>query len=267
MLRTAPFSLPLISLASVSLALTLPLGCGGEKQPAAVPETESEGEWEESESPSENEAPEAEEADDEASEEEEITKIPTECSGKGEVCTPPGKWVSKLCADVHSDVALFMFQSGTPWQRMYLTRETDAVNASGGASVAGKLAFDEEVLILRHRPVKKGGIQVGSASGSYDALRWDGSCVSLEGEELTTNTPPKAKTTRIEWKWIGEKMQDALREDEKVNSTYIARRKECKGVSMGAVTKKCEKLDQELIDVIVAYVRSTSSLPEPKPLP
>src|SRR5688572_30715465 len=81
---------------------------------------------------------------------EDSEKIPTECSKYSEeTCVPAGKWVSRLCADVYADVALFMFQSGTPWQRVFLTRETDAVNASGGASVVGKLAFDEEVLVLR----------------------------------------------------------------------------------------------------------------------
>jgi hypothetical protein len=252
---------------SVVLTFT---ACGGSSKPADAPQGEEPPDESWDDEAEEDQGDEEGASDDEAAPAEPeavIDGIPSECEGKGEVCTPPSRWVSKLCADVYSDVALYMFQSGTPWQRMYLTRETDAINASGGASVAGKLAFDEEVLVLRHRPVKKDGIQVGSASGSYDAMRWDGSCVSLEGEELTTNVPPKPKTTRVEWKWIGGDMRDALREDETVNKTYIARRKECKGVSMGAVSKKCEKLDKQLIDVIVDYVRSTSSLPEPKAQP
>lgn len=195
---------------------------------------------------------------------EDSEKIPTECSKYSEdTCIPAGKWVSRLCADVYAEVALFMFQSGTPWQRVYLTRETDAVNASGGASVVGKLAFDEEVLVLRHRVAGADDVQVGSGGGSYDALRWDGSCVSLEGEEVTTNRPPVAKTSRVEWRWLGDDMQAALRKDPKVNETFLARKKECKGVTMGAVTKKCEQLDKKLIEVTVEHVRSTSSLPQP----
>lgn len=195
-------------------------------------------------------------------------QVPTECSKNSKsTCVPPGKWVTRLCQDVHSDVALFMFQEGTPWKRMYLTRETDAINASGGASVVGKLAFDEEVLILRHRAADSESIQVGSGGGSYDALRWDGSCVSLEGEEVTDRHPPKAKTSRVEWRWLGEDMEAALRRDDKVNETFIARKRECKGATMGAVSKKCERLDQELIDVTVEYVRRTSDLPQPKNQP
>jgi hypothetical protein len=199
---------------------------------------------------------------------EDSEQIPTQCSKYSEdTCVPAGKWVSRLCADVYADVALFMFQSGTPWQRMYMTRETDAVNASGGASVVGKLAFDEEVLVLRHRQAGADDIQVGSGNGSYDALRWDGSCVSLEGEEVTSNHPPKAKTSRIEWRWLGEDMQAALREDKTVNDTFIARKKECKGVTMGAVSKKCEVLDKKLIDVTADFVRGASGLPQPKHQP
>ncbi len=200
--------------------------------------------------------------------EEDSEQIPTECSSKsGSTCVPAGKWVRRLCQDVHADVALFMFQSGTPWQRMYLTRETDAINASGGASVAGTLAFDEEVLVLRHRQAGEDGIQVGSSSGSYDALRWDGSCVSLEGEEVTSNKPPKAKTSRIEWRWLGDDMKKALRKNSAVDETYVARKRECKGATMGAVSKKCENLDKKLIEVTADFVRGTDSLPQPKNQP
>ncbi len=200
--------------------------------------------------------------------EEDSEQIPTKCSSKsGSTCVPAGKWVRRLCQDVHADVALFMFQSGTPWQRMYLTRETDAINASGGASVAGTLAFDEEVLVLRHREVGENSIQVGSGSGSYDALRWDGSCVSLEGEEVTTREPPKAKTSRIEWRWLGDDMQDALREDDTVDETFVARKRECKGATMGTVSKKCQQLDEKLIEVTAKFVRGTQSLPQPKNQP
>jgi hypothetical protein len=149
---------------------------------------------------------------------------------------------------------------------MYLTRETEAVNASGGASLEGKLAFDEEVLILRHR----GGdsaIVVGSGSGSYDALRWNGSCVSLDAEELTQDVPPSAKFSHIEWRWLGDDTQAALRQDPVVDKTYIARKRECKGVTLGAVSKKCEVLDKQLAEVVVKSVRDGLSIPEPENRP
>ncbi len=200
--------------------------------------------------------------------EEDSEKVPTKCSSQpGSVCVPAGKWVRRLCADVYPGVALFMFQSGTPWQRMYLTRETDAVNASGGATIGGTLEFDEEVLVLRHRGAGDDDIQIGSGGGSYDALRWNGSCVSLEGEELTSRHPPKAKASPIDWRYIGDDMESALRKDSTVNDTYIARKRECKGATMGAVSKKCEVLDKKLSAVTVEFVRGASNLPQPKEQP
>ncbi len=198
---------------------------------------------------------------------ESATRVPTQCAPAQSECLPPQGWVKKLCDGVFPEVALYMFQAGTPWQRMYLRGETEAVNASGGASVAGMMAFDEEVLILRHRGTAGDGIQIGDGSGQYDALRWNGSCVSLEGGELSAQRPPRPKHSRVEWKWLGDGMRSALKQDVDVRQTYGARRKECKGASMGRVSQKCERLDRQLVDVIVQYVRSGASLPEPNEQP
>lgn len=189
--------------------------------------------------------------------------VPDACAPGKDDCVPDPAFVSKLCQDVHQDVALYMFRQGTPWQRLYLRGRTEAVNASGGASIEGFLEFDEEVLVLRSRKASKDGIQVGDSSGSYDALRWNGSCVSLDGGEVTTSTPPKPKASRVEWRWMGENMRNAVRRKESVAEAFRARQKECKGATMGAVTKKCEQLDGKLIDEIVKYVRVTSDLPQP----
>jgi hypothetical protein len=108
--------------------------------------------------------------------------------------------VKELCGGFYPDVALVMFAKESPWTRAYLTRDVQAWNASGGASSADKLVFDEEVLVLFHREVDQGGVVVSGASGGYDVLRWDGSCASLAGEELTQKRPPKAKSARIVWK-------------------------------------------------------------------
>lgn len=188
---------------------------------------------------------------------------PDSCAPGKADCVPGEAFTQKLCSDVYPDAALYMFRQGTPWQRLYLRGRTEAINASGGATVAGFLEFDEEVLMLRHRAADSKGIQIGSGNGQYDALRWDGSCVSLEGEEVTTQVPAKPKHTRVEWRWLGDKMQDALRTDDDLSTTYRARQKECKGVSIGDVSKQCEKLDAQLIQKIVNFVRSHGELPQP----
>lgn len=195
-----------------------------------------------------------------------IKGIPESCARETEqgFCVPEERFVKTLCDDVHQDVALWMFREGTPWTRAYLTRKTEAWNASGGASIQGELAFDEEVLILRERLSKSGGIQVSGAMGSYDALRWNGSCVSLMAEEITKQRPPKLLHSRVEWRSMSEPMQEALRGNEQIVETYRARRSECKGATMGEVSKKCEQLDDKLVALIVKHVREGGPLVEPK---
>jgi hypothetical protein len=129
------------------------------------------------------------------------------------------------------------------------------------------LEFDEEVLVLKHRKAAKGGMQVSGAGGGYEALRWNGACVTLSGEEVTLNRPPKPKYAKVEWKWIEEPMREALKQDTTVRDAYIAWRKECKGVTMGTVSKKCVTADARLSEVIVEFVSGGGALAEPEQLP
>jgi hypothetical protein len=195
-----------------------------------------------------------------------VQGVPTDCARQspGGYCLPEESFVRTLCNDIHADVALVMFGPNTPWSRVFLTRNTDAWNASGGASVNDKLAFDEEVLVLRERKAQEGGMQVSGAMGSYDVLRWNGSCASLMAEEITQQKPPKALHSRVEWKWLSEPMQEALRKNSQIVEAYQARRKECKGVNFGEVSKKCEQLDTKLVNLIVQHVRDGGELATPK---
>jgi hypothetical protein len=195
--------------------------------------------------------------------------VPEACdsSANGEACTPPQPWVKKLCNGVYAEVALVMFRGGTPWQRLYLRGKTRAVNASGGATVDGHLLRDEEVLVLQHRKGDTSGMQIGDGSGQYDALRWNGSCVSLEAGEVTMRRPSSPGQARIEWSWLGDGMRSALKKDEAVSETFLARKKECRGATTGSVSKACEKLDNKLIAKIAEYVRTGPELPMPEEHP
>ncbi len=249
---------------TVALACVL-TACGGATPAAVAPDEADETANLKKTTPGESEGDEEEE---EEAEEEAIAGIPTKCRSTkdGKVCVPPKKFVEKLCQDVYPNTALVMFREGTPWVRGYLTRKTKAWNASGGASADDMLPRDEEVIIVRYRPPPKGGMQV-SGAGGYDALRWDGSCVTLAMEEVTMDLPPKKKTPILRWRVINPNLREALRTDEEITATYRARKKECKGVEMGAVSKKCEKLTIKLSDLIVAYVRGGGALPTPERLP
>ncbi|MEB2314398.1 MAG: hypothetical protein OZ921_18395 [Sorangiineae bacterium] len=199
--------------------------------------------------------------------EEEGLAFPTECAKAGDVCVPGGKVAERVCGGVFPGVALALFKKGSPWTRLYLNRTTKAWNASGGASQEVEVVFDEEVVVLRKRAAATGGIQVSGAGASYDVVRWDGSCVTLSEEELTARTPPAPKAAHIEWRYLPDETQEALRTDGAVNETYLARRKECKGATSGTVSKKCEQLDAKLSDVVIAFVRRGGDVPVPAKLP
>lgn len=192
--------------------------------------------------------------------------VPTECFKAGQICSPDPKFVKRLCNGKFPSVGLYLF-SNPKWTRGYLTRRTQAWNASGGASDSGWVEFDEEVLILYARVADAGGMQVSGAGGSYDALRWDGSCVTLQSEEVTMSKAPSPKHPPIDFRYLDDDTQEALRKDEKLNKAWQERRKECKGATSGDVSLKCVKADEALTKGVISFVRGGGSIPEPKKLP
>ena len=253
-----------------SIALTSALtACGGgptkpAEKPTAEVDEDAPGAAAKSSEPAEgSEEPTEEESGDEA-----IAALPTECKATPTegICVPPKRFVDKLCNNVYPNIALAMFVKGSPWTRGFLTRDTKAWNASGGAANDGMLKFDEEVLVLRYRPPPKGGIQITGAGG-YDVLRWDGSCVTLAMEEMTTKRPPRLRHAPVVWRTIQTGMRDALKTSDKVKQLYRDQRKECKGVTMGAVSKKCEKLTLKLAAAIVDHVRNGGAVATPERMP
>jgi hypothetical protein len=195
-------------------------------------------------------------------------ELPSTCTPNAAgLCVPPEEWVKRLCGGSYPDVALAMFAKGTPWTRGYLRRAMDAWSASGGGASNEKMIYDEEVLLLIHRAPDTGGMQVSGASGgSYEAFRWNGTCVSLTAEEVTTRLPPKAKHPRIPWKTLELKTREALEADEKVGPLVAEQRKECKG-SFGEPSGKCLKADEKLSGVIVNFIRNGGTVPTPESLP
>jgi hypothetical protein len=194
--------------------------------------------------------------------------LPKECAKKSGACVPPKAFVEKLCVGDYPSVALYLFGNKSPWTRGYLKGRTKAWNASGGASDNSWLEFDEEVLVLAERKADLGGMQVSGGGGaSYDALRWDGSCVTLSGDELTLDKPPAPKNSKVEWRFLDDNVQEALRAVPAVNDAYLSRRKECKGATSGEVSAKCVKADDKLSAEIVKYLRGGGALPEPTKVP
>jgi hypothetical protein len=245
---------------SLFLSVAQLVACGSPK-PAEAPPVEAP-----SETAPAPAAAEGAERTAEASTDPAVSGVPTECFKAGRTCSPAPAFVKRLCNGKFPSVGLYLF-SNPKWTRGYLTRRTQAWNASGGASDSGWVEFDEEVLILYARVADAGGMQVSGAGGSYDALRWDGSCVTLQSEEVTMSKAPSPKYPPIDFRYLDDDTQEALRKDEKINKAWQDRRKECKGATSGDVSLKCVKADEALTKSVIGFVRGGGSIPEPKKLP
>jgi len=193
--------------------------------------------------------------------------VPTECVKSGRFCLPDQKFSKRMCNDSSPSLALYLFGNGFGYTRGYLTRKTQAWNAAGGASDNTFLEFDEEVLLLVERGGDTGGMQVSGAGGGYEALRWNGSCVTLAKEEVTLDKPPAPKAAKVEWRFLDDNVQAALREDSTINAAVGKRRTECKGAVSGDVSLGCVKADDRLTQVLVDYLRKGGKVPVPSKLP
>jgi hypothetical protein len=160
-----------------------------------------------------------------------------------------------------------MFRGGSPWKRVYSRHRAPAFNGAGGPSVSDdRVEKGEELIALRRnsdgRGSSAGEMTIGDTAG-YDLLRWNGSCVTMHDGEYSEQAPRRREHARVEWRWLGDPIRSALTSDGTVKNAYVARRKECKGVTFGSVSKKCVEREDSLVAAIVDYVRSGGQLPEP----
>jgi hypothetical protein len=196
--------------------------------------------------------------------------IPNGCATNDRgTCLPDAQYVKKLCGGVYPEVALWMFGKDTPWTRMYLSGNTESWNTAGGRSVRTKLAFDEEVIVLARRAPRAGGIVMTGIGDTFDVLRWDGTCVSLEQGEITPRKPPQAKRATIPWPHLTEATRSALRAAPKVEASLARVAKECDGLASAndAAKAKCTKAEAALTNAIADYVRAGATLPTPSRRP
>lgn len=242
------------------------VGCGGSK-PAVEAQDKSSAEGAStsasSDKPTQDKPTEDAPADDGKS-------IPEACADgtSGDGCVMPKAFVKRICGGVYPELALMLFQKGSPWKRAYVAvKQANPFNGFSGPSSEEKLFFEEELLVLLSHKADTGGMQVSGAGSSYDVLRWDGSCATLSGEEVRLVAPPKPKHATIPWRVLEDATQEALKKDEALAKVASERRKECKGATMGAVSAKCEKADRMLNDLVVDAVRNGTPVPKPAKVP
>jgi hypothetical protein len=192
--------------------------------------------------------------------------VPNACaSNERGMCLPDADYSRRLCTSSYPEVALAMFGKDTPWTRVYLAGNTESWNTAGGRSARMKLAFDEEVIVLARRAPRTGGIVMTGIGDTFDVLRWDGSCVSLEQGEITQRKPPQAKRATIPWSHLTEATRTALRSAPKVEASLAKLSKDCDGLTSAsdAGRAKCTKAETALTNAIADHVRSGASLPAP----
>jgi hypothetical protein len=147
-----------------------------------------------------------------------------------------------------------------------MLHNAEPFNASGGASLLGeKMRRGEEVIALRRRNART-GVQVSDIAG-WDVLRWNGACASIHDGEFTTEPPRTLGAARIEWRALGLESRLAFEADPTFQELYEARRRSCKGISVGRVSADCEDYDKKLAEEVVRQVRAGAKLPTPKKIP
>ena len=194
--------------------------------------------------------------------------LPDHCARGKRECVPPPGWVKRLCDDVYPDVALNMFKPGTRWQRLYMLARAEPFNASGGASLLGdKMERGEEVIALKRRD-NDGEMRVGDNNSGYDVLRWNGACATIhDGEFAREPLRGGVVHSKIEWRRLGLDLRKILEEQPDISAAEDARRKACKGMSIGEVSKDCEVYDRKFMDEIIHYVENGGHIPAPSRLP
>lgn len=195
--------------------------------------------------------------------------LPTSCEPGSEACSAPAKFVEQVCRGKYPDVALAMFEKGTPWRRGYVKVETlEPVNVYDGERGDNWLSFGEEVLILRARGGNASSEVQVSGPTDVDILRWDGTCATIRREMLApypTNT--SVLTARIVWKYLDTPTQAALLTNRWVQTASEKERPLCHGSTMKHPDAPCDKASRKLADAIAVAVRGGLALPAPSKIP
>ncbi len=185
-------------------------------------------------------------------------EVPTECASQSEeICTPPSSFVRELCRKRQPNVALTLFRKGTPWTRTYVrVRNMEAWLVGGRRASPAKLKLFEEVIIVRDRAARDGSIKV-SGAGSFDVVRWDGTCVSVMSDEVSTRPPAMPEVATIQWKRLDPRVRKVLVGDQRIAYRDEKRREHCRGENQ----RRCEAARLRLSDMVASFIRDGGSVP------
>ena len=120
----------------------------------------------------------------------ELDDVLATCEPDGKKCVLAPNDAADVCKAMNPSAALHVFANNKKLRVAFLTRDMETWSTTQARSAKSHARFDEEVLVLAKRKAKRSVVVQGSAV-TYEVLRWDGSCASLMGDELTFRRAPR----------------------------------------------------------------------------
>jgi hypothetical protein len=156
-----------------------------------------------------------------------------------------------LCGRSDPSVTVALFRKGTPWTRAYVARDLESWDPSR-LSRKVRLSLDEEVVVLHPYKPTGGVVMVGASNTrgwtSVDALRADGTCVSLMSDEITMKRPPAPKHAPIAWEKLPDHTRTELLASPELRKKADLVTKAC----TSAGEPRCMKAKTQLTDAVIA---------------
>ena len=119
-----------------------------------------------------------------------VDEVLAGCQADGKKCSVSPDDAAEICRAMNPTVALHVFANNKKLRVGFLTRDMEAWSTTQSHATKTRARFDEEVLVLAKRKAK-GTVIVQGAAETYEVLRWDGSCASLMGDEITFRRAPR----------------------------------------------------------------------------
>jgi hypothetical protein len=171
-----------------------------------------------------------------------------------EGCFPDEAYRTWLCDQSGPATAVSLFRKGSPWTRAYVARDLDSWDPTRRHAQKTHLALDEEVIVLHPNKAKSDVMVVGATNAfgwsSVDALRADGTCVSLMADEVTSKRPPTPKHAPVAWEKVDDQTRSAWLALPDVRKRVDAMTHAC---AAGTSGQGCVKAKTRVTDAVVAH--------------
>jgi hypothetical protein len=176
---------------------------------------------------------------------------PDDSDSSDDTCFPSEAYRTWLCDGSDPTAAVALFHKGTPWTRAYVARDLESWDPSR-RSKKSHLALDEEVVVL-HPYKPSGDVLVMGATNAHgwtsmDAVRVDGTCVSLMSDEVSMKRPPSPKHATIAWDRLPERTRTGLLASPELKKKEALMTKTC----AKSAQPQCAKAKSQLTDAVIA---------------